>query len=85
MICITGDASHDIRIPGLHRPRRFAQRHDPARATERDVIEPARREPKMLREADRGIRSDSKARHGKSIDIFRLQSGTLDQFMQRAA
>src|SRR5205823_1559042 len=54
-------------------------------ATERDVIEPARREPKMLREPDRGIRSDSKARHGKSIDIFRLQSGTLDQFMQRAA
>jgi len=39
----------------------------------------------MLREPDRGIRSDRKARHGKSIDIFRLQSGTLDQFMQRAA
>ncbi|MBV8240516.1 MAG: hypothetical protein JOY75_06935, partial [Hyphomicrobiales bacterium] len=82
---IAGDASHDIRVPSLHRSRRSAQRHDAARATERNVIEPSRREPEMLREAYCGIRPHGETRYRKSIDILQPQSRTLDEFMQCAA
>jgi hypothetical protein len=85
MVGIAGDASHDIRIPSLHRSRRSAQRHDAARATERNVIEPSRREPEMLRKPHCGIRPHGKTRYRKSIDILQPQSRALDEFMQRAA
>src|SRR6516162_9102264 len=84
MVGIAGDASHDIRIAGLHRPRRSAQRHDSAGATERNVIEPSRREPEMLREPHRGIRPHGKTRYRKSIDILEPQTRTPDEFVQRA-
>jgi len=85
MVGIAGDASHDFRIPSLHRPRRSAQRYDTAGAAERNVIEPSRRKPEMLREPDRGIRPHGKTRYRKSIDILQPQSRTLDELMQRAA
>jgi len=85
VVRIAGDASHDIRIPSLHRPRRSAQRYDTARATEGNMIEPSRREPEMLREPHCGIRPHSKTRYCKPIDILQPQSRTLDEFMQRAA
>src|SRR5712671_3079983 len=85
MVGIAGDASHDIRIPSLHRSRRSAQRYDAARATERNMIEPSRREPEMLREPHCGIRPHGKTRYRKSIDILHPQSRMLDELMQCAA
>ena len=85
MVGIAGDSSHDIRIPSLHRSRRSAQRHDAARATERNMIEPSWREPEMLREPHCGIRPHGKTRYRKSIDILHPQSRMLDELMQCAA
>src|SRR5262245_51717219 len=85
MVRIAGDASHDLRITGLHRPRCPTQRHDTAGAAEGNVIEPSRREPEVLREPHRGIRANGETGHCKSIDILRSQFRTFGQFMQRAA
>lgn len=85
MVGIAGDASHDIRIPSLHRSRRSAQRYDSAGTAKRNVIEPSWREPEMLREPHCGIRPHGKTRYRKSIDILEPQSRTPDEFVQCAA
>ena len=56
VIGVARDARHDLGVARLHGARRAAQRHHAARAAHRDVIEPARREAEMLRQADRACR-----------------------------
>ena len=69
MIGVPGDAGDDLGIAGLHRARRAPQRHDAARAAERNVIEPARRQAKMLGQTDRGVWPNREARHREAVDV----------------
>ena len=43
--------------PDLHRARRAPQRDDARGAAHRHMIEPAQRQPEMLRQADRACRA----------------------------
>jgi hypothetical protein len=74
VVRIAGDAGYDVRVARLHRARRAAQRHYTARTTQRDMVEPARRQPQMLRETDGGVGSERKARDGEPVDLVLLQA-----------
>ena len=80
VVGIAGDAGDDVGVARLHRARRAPQRHHAARAAQRNVVEPARREPEVLRQADRGVGSEREAGDGQAIDVALLQSGSLQQF-----
>ena len=61
VVGIARDAGDDVRVAALHGARGAAQRHDPARAAHRDMVEPAQGQAEVLREADCGVRRHREA------------------------
>ena len=83
VVGVAGDAGHDLGIARLHCARRAPQRHDTTRAAHGDVVEPARREAKVLHEADGRVREEEEPRNARAIDLRFLQTGTLEQRPER--
>ena len=59
MIRVAGDARHDVGIAGLHRSCSAAQRDHARRATGRYMVQPARCQSEMLRDAGRRVGKQS--------------------------
>src|SRR5437667_149374 len=68
VIGVAGDARDDVRVTRLHRARRAPQGDHAAGAAERQVVEPARRQAEVLREADRRVGRQREARDAQSVD-----------------
>ena len=85
VVGVAGDAGDDVRVARLHRARRAAQRHHAARAAQRDVVEPARREAEVLRQADGGIGREGEAGDGKAVDLVFVQSRSFQESLKRRA
>ncbi len=85
MVGVAGDAGDDIGIAGLDRARRPAHRDHAGDATHRDIIEPARRQPVVLDDADRGIRRQRHAGRAHAVEPVLAKAGIPDQRGQGAA
>ena len=83
MVGIARHAGHDIGIAALHGPCRPAQRHDPAGAAHRDMVEPPRREAQMLRKSNGCIGKKRERRHGHPVHITRAEPRLPQRSAQR--
>ena len=73
VVGVAGEAGDDARVARLHRARRAPQRHHAARAAQGNVVEPARREAEVLREADGRVGLQREAGNGEPIDFVLFQ------------
>ena len=70
VIGVPREAGDDRGVAGLHCARGAPQRDHAARAAHRDVIQPARRQPEMLHQADRGVGEEQETRDGDAVDVL---------------
>ena len=84
VIGVAGNAGDRIGIARLHRARRAPQRDDAAGAAHRNVIEPAQRQPKMLRQADRAVRREREARNAQPVEPVLGKARRFQKLRQRA-
>lgn len=68
VIGVGADAGNYFDIAGLHGAQRAAQGDDAARAPERNVIEPANRNPEVLSEPNRGVGRQCEAAETQTVD-----------------
>ena len=82
MVRVAGETGDYFSVSRLHGARGAPQRHDPARATERDMVEPAGRKAKMLCQSDCGVGSERKAGDREAVDVLFFQSRTFKKIGQ---
>ena len=69
MVGVGADAGDHLGVSCLHGAQRPSQRHDAAGAAERNMVEPAYREPEMLGEPDSSVRSQREAADAQAVDV----------------
>ena len=84
MVGVAGDAGDRRCVAALHRARGAAQRDHAAGAAHRNVVEPAQRHAEMLRQADRAVRRERKARDAQPVDPVLAEAGLLEESGERA-
>jgi hypothetical protein len=79
MVRIAGNAGRYLRIARLHSSCGAPQRHNARRSSRRYIIQPARRQTEMLREAHCRIREEGERRNAKTVNFICGQSGSLTE------
>src|SRR5207237_2007014 len=69
----------------LYRSRSAPEHHYAARAPERHMIEPARRQAEVLRQTDGGVGREREAGDRETVDVVLLQPGLLEHVSQAAS
>ena len=85
VVCVAGDAGHDLGVATLDSARGPPDRDDAGSAAHRNMVEPSQGQPEVLGEADRGVRRQGEACYGKAIDTRLGNPGAGEQFGERAA
>ena len=79
VVRVGADAGDHVGVSCLHGAQRPPQRDNAARAAERNMVEPAYREPEMLGEPDRSVRSQREAADAQAVDVGLVELGGLQQ------
>jgi len=84
VICVAGHTDDDVGVSSLHGAGRAPQADDSRCPAHWHMIEPARRQPQMLGQADGTVRKQAETGNTKPVDIDRPQSGRPRQIAQGA-
>ena len=85
VVGVARDAGDDLGVARLDGARGAAHRHHAGGAAQRQVVEPARGEAEVLRQAHRRVGRQREARHAQAVDVVLGDARLAHQFGQHPA